>query len=332
MRVSHPRSSPVCIVYCIKPGCTCPCTKKAMHITYKYVLFLVACSGVGAATQWYCPQGWPTIEVVILSLGIFLTGIPHGAMDHFVARQQAVSDGKIFRIRQFITTYILWILLYTLVWWIAPGFSLILFLLLSAWHFGETDFKFAGAPGRWKSVKTLLYGIGLVAWLLLSHAVELQYWIEILLPAGTSASVAITRAGYIPPYLFFIIAAGLLLPVNSKKQHKWLIWLFFSGFLFLCGKMSLLSGFALYFTGWHGVLAFVDINNYLPLQGKLLAVWRTSMPLSVLSYVFLLFIYLFTDAGVWQNAGLPAIFILLSVLTLPHVQVMHRLYRRVETV
>ena len=303
-----------------------------MHITYKYLLFLVVCSGLGAAARWYYPQGWPTIELVILGLGIFLTGIPHGAMDHSVARQQAVSAGKTFRIRQFITAYILWILLYTLVWWISPGFSLIMFLLLSAWHFGETDFKFAGVPDRWRSVKTLLYGLCLVAWLLLSHVVELQYWIGMLVPACTAASAIIAQAAYIPPHMFFMLAAGLLLPVNSNKQHKWLIWLFFSGFLFLCGKMSLLSGFALYFTGWHGVLAFVDINNYLPLPGKLLAVWRTAMPLSVLSYVFLIFIYWITDAGVWQNAGLPAVFILLSVLTLPHAQVMHRLYRRVETV
>ncbi len=303
-----------------------------MRITYKYLLFLVFCSGLGAAAQWYFPRGWPTIEVVILGLGIFLTGIPHGAMDHYIARQQAVSAGKTFRIRQFLTNYILWILLYTLVWWISPGFSLMLFLLLSAWHFGETDFKFAGARGRWKPVKTCLYGICLVAWLLLSHSLELQSWIGLLVPACTSASTAIAQAGYVPPYLFFIVAAGMLLPVNSKKQHQWLIWLFFSGFLFLCGKMSLLSGFALYFAGWHGVLAFVDINNYLPLQGKLLAVWRTSMPLSVLAYGFLIFIYWFTDAGVWQNAGLPAIFILLSVLTLPHAHVMHQLYRRVQTV
>ncbi len=303
-----------------------------MHITCKYLLFLVACSGFGAAAQWYCPLGWPTIEVVILGLGIFLTGIPHGAMDHYIARQQAISTGKTFSIWTFITAYVLWILLYTLVWWISPGFSLIIFLLLSAWHFGETDFKFAGAPGRWKSVKTLIYGICLVAWLLLSHALELPSWIEILVPACTSASAAIAKAGYILPYLFFIIAAGMLLPVNSKKQHKWLIWLFFSGFLFLCGKMSLLGGFALYFTGWHSVLAFVDINNFLPSKGKFLAVWHHAIPLSVISYAFLILIYFFTDAGVWQNSGLPAIFILLSVLTLPHAQVMHQLYRRAETV
>ena len=136
----------------------------------------------------------------------------------------------------------------------------------------------------------------------------------------------------LPLHLFLAIAVVLLLPVRSRQPHRWVMWLLFSCFIFLCGKMSLLSGFALYFTGWHGVLAFVDIHNFLPSKGKFLAVWRHAIPLSVISYAFLILIYFFTDAGVWQNAGLPAIFILLSVLTLPHAQVMHQLYRRTETV
>ncbi len=303
-----------------------------MRITYKYLLSLLAVSCLGAAAQWYYPRGWPVIEGIVLGLGIFLTGIPHGAVDHYVARQQAINAGKAFSIWKFITTYILWVLLYTLVWWISPGFSFILFLLLSAWHFGETDFRFTGDRGRFKFVRTIIYGMCLVAWLLLSHASELQSWIKILVPVSTAAPAVIEMARQIPPLLFFIVAMVMVLPINSEKQHKWTTWLIFSGFIFLCGKMGLLSGFALYFTGWHGVLAFVDINNFLPLKGKLLAVWRTSIPLSVISYVFLIFIYFFTDAEVWQNAGLPAIFILLSVLTLPHAQVMHQLYHsRVET-
>lgn len=273
------------------------------------------------------------MEMPLLGLGIFLTGIPHGAMDHYIARQQALSAGKIFSIWKFIARYVGWIVLYTLVWWVSPGVSLILFLLLSAWHFGETDFKFIStAAHTLRSVKMLVYGLCLVTWLLLNHATALQAWIELLAPACTAASVAIKWAVQIPLWLFWITSVLILLPVKSTEPQKWIMWLLFSGFLFLCGKMSLLTGFALYFTGWHGVLAFIDINNFLTPRGKILAVWRHSIPLSVIAYTFLLLIYFFTDPGVWQNGGLPAIFILLSVLTLPHTQVMHQLYRRIETV
>ncbi len=302
-----------------------------MYITYKYLLFLVALSLVGAITQLHSRQGWSIFEGSMLVLGLFLTGIPHGAMDHYIARQQAINAGQMFHIWKFIAGYVFWILLYTMVWWVSPGFSLVLFLLLSAWHFGETDLKFAGHPDRLKFVKTIVYGSCLIAWLLLNHAVELQSWVQLLVPACTAAPRVIQRAMELPLPLFFGMAVAILLPIKSRQPNKWVVWLFFSSFLYLCGKMSLLSGFTLYFTGWHGVLAFVDINNFLPLKGKILAVWRHAIPLSVVSYAFLILIYFFTDAGVWQNFGLPAMFILLSVLTLPHAQVMHQLYRRAET-
>ncbi len=303
-----------------------------MRISGQYLFYLVVLSLIGAAARWTGLEAWRFFEVAGLLLGIVITGIPHGAMDHYIARQQAINEGRAFHIRHFIATYVVWILLYSALWWMSPGCSLLLFLVLSAWHFGETDLEFSGSSPRWKFVKTLLYGASLVAWLLLHHPLELASWIKLLVPAFTTATEVIAVVQQIPLPLFYVILVVLLLPVNSQRKHKWGIWLALCAFIFLCGQMSLLSGFTLYFTGWHGVLAFIDIYNFLPLRGKLMAVWRNSLPLSILSYTFLLGIYFFTSAEVWQNSGLPAIFILLSLLTLPHTQVMHRLYRRTEIV
>ncbi len=303
-----------------------------MRITYKYLILLVVISLFATTAQFHFPHWWQTIEVIFLAIGILLTGIPHGAMDHYVAKQQAIQAGKPFIIWKFIAGYLVWILVYVLAWWISPSFSLALFLLLSAWHFGETDSKFVGMSGSLKSVRMLVYGICLVAWLLLNHSVELASWIKLLVPASPEISRIIGTAAQVPLYLFFIVAILVLMPIRSVDRQKWIVWILFAGFIFLCGKMSLLSGFALYFTGWHGVLAFIDIHNFLSPKGKLLSVWRNAIPLSAIAYTFLILVYYLSEPTVWQNAGLPAIFILLSVLTLPHAQVMHQLYSRTKTV
>jgi len=301
-----------------------------MQISYKYPLLLTVLGLAGCCNPLRAEPQWYTLEVGLLGIGILLTGIPHGAMDHYIARQQAINAGRVFHIGRFVGVYILWAVLYTLLWWMSPGLSFLLFLLLSAWHFGETDLKFAQVAGRLSGLKTMIYGVCLLAWLLLNHAGELTSWIQILVPACTTAPLFINWALHIPLVLFFVLASALLAPIGSQLRSRWLIWLCFSCFLFLCGKLSLLSGFAFYFTGWHSVRAFVDISNFLPAKGKLLVIWRHSLPLSVIAYAFLLMIYFLTAAEVWQHAGLPAIFILLSILTLPHAHLMHQLYGRVE--
>ena len=302
-----------------------------MQIGYKYPLLLTVLAFAAWCNPWQAEPHWHGLEVLILVLGILLTGIPHGAMDHYIARQQAMNAGRVFHIGRFIGVYIFWALLYSLLWWISPGLSLLVFLLLSAWHFGETDLKFVNIPGHLPGFKTMAYGICLLAWLLLNHAGELAAWIQILVPNCPSAPQFINGALHIPLVAFFVLLSALLAPIGSKAGSRWLVWLCFSGFLFLCGKLSLLSGFALYFTGWHSVRAFVDISIFLPAQRKWSAIWRHSLPLSIISYTFLLLIYFLTAAEVWQNSGLPAIFILLSILTLPHAHLMHELYSRVET-
>ena len=72
-------------------------------------------------------------------LMLLMTGIPHGGLDHIIARTTANVSNKKFNILSFLGRYILAIAAYTCCWLIFPSLSLLFFILISAWHFGETD-------------------------------------------------------------------------------------------------------------------------------------------------------------------------------------------------
>ena len=81
--------------------------------------------------------GSPYTETYMYSLivfGLLLIGIPHGAVDHLLK-----NDSK--PLVQFIAKYLLIIALNFTLWIYAPKMALILFLIYSAFHFGESELE-----------------------------------------------------------------------------------------------------------------------------------------------------------------------------------------------
>jgi hypothetical protein len=70
---------------------------------------------------------------LVLGLAIGLLGIPHGALDHHM---MGVQGG---RRSTDLLGYIASTVLVMAVWWLSPSLMLGLFLLNSAWHFGDCD-------------------------------------------------------------------------------------------------------------------------------------------------------------------------------------------------
>ena len=98
-----------------------------LYLVFIYLLFAV-----------YTYFGDINFEYQIIGcfLLIILFGIPLGAIDHIVYKtQNNISNIK------FYSFYLSLIVLYTVFWFIFPKWCLILFLLLSAYHFGESQFS-----------------------------------------------------------------------------------------------------------------------------------------------------------------------------------------------
>ncbi|MGF1484527.1 MAG: Brp/Blh family beta-carotene 15,15'-dioxygenase [Opitutales bacterium] len=84
-------------------------------------------------------------------ISVVLFGLPHGAVDHLVAAQLSGQRGKVRAIAGICLVYLVVALLVMGLWWLAPVFCGIGFLLLTLWHWGTGDLYWLMRRGAIKS-------------------------------------------------------------------------------------------------------------------------------------------------------------------------------------
>jgi Brp/Blh family beta-carotene 15,15'-monooxygenase len=274
------------------------------------------------------PMGWQ-IGYFIIMIGA--TGIPHGALDHIVARTSAEKAQKTFDIPGFLLKYVTAIAVYSFFWMQFPGISLVLFLLISAWHFGETDLSAAANTMPWKFSR-LLWGTFVLLMILLTHQTQTA---QLVMRITNQSETAKSLLNFFATNGYYIIALILALCIGSiyvaNRKHPWKINFFhlinLSIIMALCAALPLLPAFALYFGGWHAIRSFEIIFNFLHAERNEAAktpisMWTNALPMTFLAAIGFVFM-----AFIWKGTGLqtdplPFVFIFLSVITLPHLDVM----------
>ena len=288
--------------------------KHSLHTTILLAIAVLA----AVSTSWWKDTN---AEFIFAAICIIIAGVPHGSLDHFVAG----TTRKDFRLIPFLITYIATAGAYLLVWWLLPGVACLFFLIITAWHFGETDLTCFGAK-KPTAFLTMLYGIAITLWLLMHDDPTLLYWTNIVSRKSTVAGTAMQWLANIPVLVWFTVTAGILLLVPKSKEIGLTEQIVFLLFLYLLKYTSLITGFVLYFTGWHSMNALNHIRENV-FEKRAIGTLLYKALLPTLGAVLMLILIVWLGQGAWlQHNGLPALFVLLSVLTLPHMTEMHRLY------
>ena len=122
----------------------------------------------------------PSVQIGFFVFFMVATGIPHGALDHLVEAQTLKKRQIAFRLPFFLAKYLLTMTIYGVVWYALPTPSLLFFLIISSWHFGETDLDAVPFTKRWQITRFLFGGLILTI-LLLTHAAEVTpIWARIV--------------------------------------------------------------------------------------------------------------------------------------------------------
>lgn len=284
---------------------------------HSFGVLLIACVALLTKSWWL----GSSLEFGIAVVAILIAGVPHGSLDHEVEGRTR----KKFQLLRFLVLYIIIALIYLGVWMVWPGVAFIIFLLITAWHFGETDFhsfqlKLNSTP------LIFLYGASITLWLLVQEKDTLIYWTSIITQGNTLAALTVEKLTSISPYWWYMILAVILVFNNEGSKKSYLAIIFFLIFLFLLRYTSLIMGFVIYFTGWHSLHALQHIRLSAFKTEQLIVLVKKAMFPTAGALVFLGVIVWLGNKD-WVKIGfLPAIFILLSILTLPHMLVMHRMY------
>ena len=245
----------------------------------------------------------------ILAPGFLSVGLAHGALDHLTSQNITTSKQLIC----FVLSYLLKGALFGLVWWFSSDVALALFILYSAWHFGQADFKEWNLKQGWQS---FLWGVILLTVILFFHAEELS---DILKQIPNLAALNLVHE--IPHNaLLFIqvlsVSSGLILARLNKSTYL-LITLIY---LLMASQLSLLMAFGIYFVLQHSINGWNHLSVGLKKESSVM--WKNAFPFTIGGAGIIFYFLLFEDEN---YIGL--FFSILSCLSLPHVFSMHHFYQ-----
>ncbi|MFN5621738.1 MAG: beta-carotene 15,15'-dioxygenase, Brp/Blh family [Flavobacteriales bacterium] len=241
---------------------------------------------------------------ITLIIGLVTIGIPHGALDHLLETRQLDSG----RLPGFIVKYLSIGAVMALLWFLAPSISVLLFVLYSAWHFGQAD----GKQWSMNAALSLAWGASVLVYILGTHMQEsnaiLTTMSALSLPFGLPVWV-------LSPWIIFFLFKRNLAGVLTTS---WLL---------LSSQLPLMFAFGLYFIGQHSLTGWKHIQSHLGMSHQ--RMWLHALPFHLGAWLLLgVFSVVISTSGMaselftWGN-----FFIFLACISLPHALAMQGVYK-----
>lgn len=254
--------------------------------------------------------------LAVAATALILLGVPHGAVDHRVARPLLRRRlGRAWFVG-FTATYLGAAGLVLAGWWLAPVASLGVFLAISVWHFGLEDAEGRGIVAR------LARGGMPVALPVLIHPERTERFFEVLATTELAIVGATTLAwAWLP--LLALHAAGIL------GRGAWREGVEVGALLLIFAASPPLAAFAFYFLVVHSPRHAAELaGRHDPGDARRGWGWtlRRSLPLSVATAAMGAALFWGLD-GTTEERLLRTVFWGLAALTVPHVA-LHHLDRR----
>ena len=256
-------------------------------------------------------------------------GIPHGAIDNVIL----LNESKISSFR-FYLFYLATIIIYLIIWYFLPVFAFFLFLIISAYHFGESQLANYKIQISFEKHLYLLWGIVLMSTLIFYNSNELNNLFNTF--EDTVQFNTVFKFDLITIFFFssnvlliifyIILFFKNLIKVNTIKSEVFQLALIHITFVLF----PIIVSFTLYFIFLHSIKVLTQEFAYLNKElGKtsISEFIKMLAPHTIISFVFIgLFFYL-SKLQVLEISALLFSIVSLSVITLPHAFVMSRFYK-----
>ncbi|MDX2071631.1 MAG: Brp/Blh family beta-carotene 15,15'-dioxygenase [Haliscomenobacter sp.] len=269
-----------------------------------------------------------------LFLALFLIiglGIPHGATDHRIFHVLLQRRGGQPAMLGFYGGYLGLMLVYGLLWWLSPALGLLIFLLTSVYHFGQSNWNYVNLNSGFQALLYLIHGAFVLFLPILAHFKTAQPIVESIIQRSLPELSALLLNGSIGLIIVLnLLTIGLLwLKRELSNQEAWAEVFNLFILLVLFVSTPLLLGFALYFSAWHALSSIQDQISFFRSQKpgyKLKDYVREALPYSGLAILGLM-IMVWYSPSIQMNATWGILFIFLSLVTLPHLVLIEMLYQ-----
>jgi Brp/Blh family beta-carotene 15,15'-monooxygenase len=311
-----------------------PVSIRSPHVYVPVLAVTALVAGLGA---WGDVALGPA-ALTILFVAVVLTGMPHGAVDHLVAAQLYGLDTSWVDQAKFYGGYLVLMALYGAFWVAAPVWSLGVFLVMTMYHFGQADLAYWQLPPVTARLVYLSRGLFLIGLPVAAFPGLVDPIFEAIagvrptiwpLLAGQPTSVA---AGLVGQHVFVLAGAALMTNVAGRAAGREALNVAVLTALF--GAVHPLVAFAVYFGLWHSLGHILELLRFFRRREAVPATipgfYRKAALFTVLPFVGLAGLYWATQAFGSPDQMIALLFIIIAVMTLPHMVIVERLYRERE--
>jgi Brp/Blh family beta-carotene 15,15'-monooxygenase len=279
------------------------------------ILGLLICVGFSFFNQ---DSQW--IEMSLFALILFIVGIPHGAIDHLISNP--VFEMSAFKL--FLLKYLSLIGIYLIVWYFFPLLALLAFLVMSAYHFGQTHFIHISSPIKHSWLLNISRG---------------GYFLAVILVGNwdTTRSIlsSLSSLDLVNEYRFWVLGSFSILTVlfQSFWGPNWSKTHFIE--LIILGPVlyftPLLIGFIVYFGFWHSLPSMLKEYDFLRTFKTYDTPTKFAFQLVPFTLISLLAIAVILFLGIKyldENELILLFFILISLISFPHILYMDQFLRK----
>jgi len=285
--------------------------------------FSIVASFIGL---WIVSKVNPEFEIILGFLFIFSFGILHGSNDILLIIKLTSEKYK----RNFfsiIALYVFTILIAITVFYIFPFIGLLLFILFSAFHFGEQNWEPIDLSLKkiYKNIFFLTYGLFILFLLFKLNIIEV---LDITNSISNSSMSALWIDYILLLTSFFLIVFFIINLIINKKKYKIFILEIFKLLIFaiIFEVSTLIWGFTIYFILWHSIPSLFEQIIYIYgdfNKENATDYVKKAFPYWLISIIGLVVLYLvFND-----NSLIYTIFFsFIAAITFPHTIVINKLF------
>ena len=260
---------------------------------------------------------------------VLSVGLIHGANDLLIIKKNSKSISNFSQFRTFFA-YIGVVFVGLIFFYLIPSFALIVFILVSIYHFGEQHLEAIPITrilkNNYRFISIVSHGIILFTIIFMNNIntvnnVFLSFKINFL-NSNTLNIILITAS---------IVYISTLVINKYLTSFIFSEILFFVLFYFLSLSSTLILCFSVYFIFFHSILSIKDQVKYIYGSNDSSSLKRyfiNSMPYFILAIIFLILFYNYTEID--NSDLLPIIFTFLAAITFPHVIVIEKMYRSMK--
>tara|TARA_R110000868_G_scaffold349543_3_gene610871 strand:- start:717 stop:1631 length:915 start_codon:yes stop_codon:yes gene_type:complete len=267
------------------------------------------------------------MQVSLAGFLIALVGIPHGAIDHVLFVKNTKASPAFFY-----GFYLALIALIVLIWLLFPQVGLVLFLILSAYHFGQSQLSsYNSIPALMKALLYFLWGSSILSALVVYNQVEIfqicgasKDLVQLLVVFQSPLFKLVLVISTLSFLLFFARFAGRISLKNVAVELLILGLIHLSFF-----TQSILIGFSIYFATLHSMEVLQEEFDFLKTKifnfNFVQFIWLL-VPYTLLSLFGIALLLMLSYFTFLPMSGTLIVFISISALTLPHSVVMEQFY------